>query len=110
MLSPQNAFFAVLMCVNTSLLLQTPLLFLPSRELTQHVVVSAPAPAPAPPPYSRRCCCLNVLHTGVAGGSIVQGVLRVGDEIEVRPGIVTKDGEGNVRVSEGGVGVAFCFV
>lgn len=37
--------------------------------------------------------------SGVAGGSIVQGVLRVGDEIEVRPGIVTKDSEGNVRVS-----------
>lgn len=37
---------------------------------------------------------------GVAGGSIVQGVLRVGDEIEVRPGIVTKD-EGNVRVRMG---------
>lgn len=37
--------------------------------------------------------------SGVAGGSIVQGVLRVGDEIEVRPGIVTKDHEGNVRVS-----------
>ena len=30
----------------------------------------------------------------------MQGVLRVGDEIEVRPGIVTKDSEGNVRVSE----------
>jgi translation initiation factor 2 subunit 3 len=28
---------------------------------------------------------------GVAGGSIQQGVLRVGDEIEVRPGIVRKD-------------------
>jgi translation initiation factor 2 subunit 3 len=27
---------------------------------------------------------------GVAGGSILQGVLRVGDEIEVRPGIVQK--------------------
>lgn len=37
------------------------------------------------------------LRGGVAGGSIVQGVLRVGDEIEVRPGIVTKDAEGNVR-------------
>ncbi|CAB1119161.1 unnamed protein product [Ectocarpus sp. CCAP 1310/34] len=37
------------------------------------------------------------LRGGVAGGSIVQGVLRVGDEIEVRPGIVTKDPEGNVR-------------
>lgn len=30
------------------------------------------------------------LRGGVAGGSILQGVLRVGDEIEVRPGIVTK--------------------
>mmetsp|Transcript_14087 Transcript_14087/g.19725 ORF Transcript_14087/g.19725 Transcript_14087/m.19725 type:complete len:474 (+) Transcript_14087:235-1656(+) len=37
------------------------------------------------------------LQGGVAGGSILQGVLRVGDEIEVRPGIVTKkeDEEGN---------------
>jgi translation initiation factor 2 subunit 3 len=31
------------------------------------------------------------LKGGVAGGSILQGCLRVGDEIEVRPGIVTKD-------------------
>jgi translation initiation factor 2 subunit 3 len=30
------------------------------------------------------------LQGGVAGGSILQGVLLVGDEIEVRPGIVTK--------------------
>lgn len=44
--------------------------------------------------------CLFLHTAGVAGGSIVQGVLRVGDEIEVRPGIVTKDAEGNVRVSE----------
>lgn len=41
------------------------------------------------------------LVPGVAGGSIVQGVLRVGDEIEIRPGIVTKDPEGNVRVRIG---------
>jgi translation initiation factor 2 subunit 3 len=36
------------------------------------------------------------LQGGVAGGSILQGVLRVGDEIEVRPGIVSKseNGEG----------------
>ncbi len=27
---------------------------------------------------------------GVAGGSILQGVLKLGDMIEVRPGIVTK--------------------
>jgi translation initiation factor 2 subunit 3 len=34
------------------------------------------------------------LKGGVAGGSILRGVLRVGDEIEVRPGIVTKDKSG----------------
>jgi translation initiation factor 2 subunit 3 len=37
------------------------------------------------------------LKGGVAGGSILQGVLRLGDEIEVRPGIISKDAEGNVR-------------
>ena len=35
------------------------------------------------------------LQGGVAGGSILQGVLRVGDEIEVRPGIVTKQEDDN---------------
>jgi translation initiation factor 2 subunit 3 len=37
------------------------------------------------------------LQGGVAGGSILQGVLRLNDEIEVRPGIVTKkeDADGN---------------
>jgi translation initiation factor 2 subunit 3 len=34
---------------------------------------------------------------GVAGGSILQGVLKVGDEIEVRPGIVSKDSEGGIK-------------
>jgi translation initiation factor 2 subunit 3 len=33
---------------------------------------------------------VSALQGGVAGGSILQGVLRVGDEIEVRPGIVSK--------------------
>lgn len=37
------------------------------------------------------------LKGGVAGGSILMGVLRVGDEIEVRPGIVTKDQAGSVK-------------
>lgn len=37
------------------------------------------------------------LKGGVAGGSILQGVLKLGDQIEVRPGIVTKDAEGNVK-------------
>jgi translation initiation factor 2 subunit 3 len=43
------------------------------------------------------------LQGGVAGGSILQGVLRVGDEIEVRPGIVTKK-EG----ADGGAAVLVC--
>lgn len=37
------------------------------------------------------------LKGGVAGGSILQGILKIGDEIEVRPGIVTKDAEGNTK-------------
>ncbi|KAL9648376.1 hypothetical protein ABK040_010539 [Willaertia magna] len=37
------------------------------------------------------------LKGGVAGGSILQGVLKVGDEIEVRPGIVTKEQDGTIR-------------
>merc|ERR1712232_974394 len=34
------------------------------------------------------------LKGGVAGGSILKGVLRVGEEIEIRPGIVSKDASG----------------
>lgn len=37
------------------------------------------------------------LKGGVAGGSILKGVLRKGDEIEIRPGIITKDSSGNVQ-------------
>jgi translation initiation factor 2 subunit 3 len=40
---------------------------------------------------------VDSLKGGVAGGSILQGVLKIGDEIEVRPGIVTKDAEGNMK-------------
>ncbi|XP_052087703.1 eukaryotic translation initiation factor 2 subunit 3 isoform X2 [Mytilus californianus] len=36
------------------------------------------------------------LKGGVAGGSILRGVLKVGQEIEVRPGIVSKDQEGKL--------------
>jgi translation initiation factor 2 subunit 3 len=38
------------------------------------------------------------LQGGVAGGSIMSGVLKVGDEIEVRPGIVQKDSAGAYTV------------
>jgi len=37
------------------------------------------------------------LKGGVAGGSIMRGVLKQNDEIEVRPGIVSKDSEGNIK-------------
>lgn len=35
------------------------------------------------------------LKGGVAGGSILQGILRIGDEIEVRPGIINKQDDGS---------------
>ena len=34
------------------------------------------------------------LKGGVAGGSILRGVLMIGQEIEVRPGIVSRDSNG----------------
>lgn len=37
------------------------------------------------------------LKGGVAGGSILQGVLRMGQEIEIRPGIITKTADGKVK-------------
>uniref|UniRef100_A0A336K962 protein-synthesizing GTPase n=1 Tax=Culicoides sonorensis TaxID=179676 RepID=A0A336K962_CULSO len=41
-------------------------------------------------------CEVNDLKGGVAGGSILRGVLKVGQEIEVRPGLVSKDAEGKL--------------
>eukprot|EP00048_Salpingoeca_helianthica_P015712 m.228204 g.228204 ORF g.228204 m.228204 type:complete len:460 (+) comp17422_c0_seq1:76-1455(+) len=41
-------------------------------------------------------CEVDDLKGGVAGGSILRGVLRKGQEIEVRPGIVRKDPEGKM--------------
>ena len=40
---------------------------------------------------------IDDLKGGVAGGSILTGVLKLGDEIEIRPGIITKSEEGRVR-------------
>jgi len=37
---------------------------------------------------------IKQLKGGVAGGSILKGVLRVGEEIEIRPGTVSKDSNG----------------
>ncbi|KAK2785942.1 eukaryotic translation initiation factor 2 subunit gamma [Onygenales sp. PD_12] len=40
---------------------------------------------------------IEELRGGVAGGSILTGVLKLGDEIEIRPGIVTKDETGKIQ-------------
>ncbi|EEH37826.2 eukaryotic translation initiation factor 2 subunit gamma [Paracoccidioides lutzii Pb01] len=40
---------------------------------------------------------IEELRGGVAGGSILTGVLKLGDEIEIRPGIVTKDDQGKIQ-------------
>ncbi|MCO5584710.1 hypothetical protein L7F22_040825 [Adiantum nelumboides] len=40
---------------------------------------------------------VDEIKGGVAGGSILKGVLRVGQKIEVRPGIVVKDESGNIK-------------
>jgi len=37
------------------------------------------------------------LRGGVAGGSILQGVLRIGQEIEIRPGIISRGANGSVK-------------
>ncbi|KAJ6550984.1 P-loop containing nucleoside triphosphate hydrolase protein [Mycena vulgaris] len=37
---------------------------------------------------------VNVLKGGVAGGSILAGILRLGQEVEIRPGVVTKGNDG----------------
>ncbi|KAB0375128.1 hypothetical protein FD755_013620, partial [Muntiacus reevesi] len=41
-------------------------------------------------------CEVDDLKGGAAGGSILKGVLKVGQETEVRPGIVSKDSEGKL--------------
>ncbi|KAF2112432.1 eukaryotic translation initiation factor-like protein 2 subunit gamma [Lophiotrema nucula] len=40
---------------------------------------------------------IDELKGGVAGGSILNGVLKLGDEIEIRPGIVSKDNAGKIQ-------------
>lgn len=39
---------------------------------------------------------VNDLKGGVAGGSILTGVFKLGDEIEIRPGLVSKDDDGKL--------------
>jgi translation initiation factor 2 subunit 3 len=40
---------------------------------------------------------IDALKGGVAGGSILHGVLKLGDEVEIRPGIVFRDASGRVK-------------
>ncbi|KAI7134885.1 Eukaryotic translation initiation factor 2 subunit, partial [Hortaea werneckii] len=40
---------------------------------------------------------IEELQGGVAGGSILTGIIKLGDEIEIRPGIVSKDEKGNIQ-------------
>jgi translation initiation factor 2 subunit 3 len=40
---------------------------------------------------------IDELKGGVAGGSILTGVLKLNDEIEIRPGLVTKDENGKIQ-------------
>ena len=42
---------------------------------------------------------VDEIQGGVAGGSILQGVLKVGQEVEIRPGIVSKDAAGAVTAT-----------
>eukprot|EP00004_Rigifila_ramosa_P013628 TRINITY_DN3039_c0_g1_i1.p1 TRINITY_DN3039_c0_g1~~TRINITY_DN3039_c0_g1_i1.p1 ORF type:complete len:480 (-),score=128.58 TRINITY_DN3039_c0_g1_i1:44-1447(-) len=42
-------------------------------------------------------CDVDKLQGGVAGGSILKGVLKKGDEIEIRPGLISKDASGKVK-------------
>ncbi|KAK0261657.1 eukaryotic translation initiation factor 2 subunit gamma [Friedmanniomyces endolithicus] len=40
---------------------------------------------------------IEELQGGVAGGSILTGILKLGDEIEIRPGIVSRDDKGHIQ-------------
>ncbi|KAI9670381.1 MAG: eukaryotic translation initiation factor 2 subunit gamma [Caeruleum heppii] len=40
---------------------------------------------------------VDELKGGVAGGSILTGVLKLGDEIEIRPGLVQRDDQGRIK-------------
>ena len=40
---------------------------------------------------------IDILKGGVAGGTILKGIIRVGDPVEIRPGRVTKDATGTTK-------------
>ncbi|MCD6488003.1 MAG: translation initiation factor IF-2 subunit gamma [Desulfurococcales archaeon] len=61
----------------------------PSKLPLMHVVRSFDVNKPGTPP--------DKLKGGVVGGSLIQGVLRIGDEIEIRPGVRIPIGPGRYR-------------
>jgi translation initiation factor 2 subunit 3 len=44
-------------------------------------------------------CSVDDLKGGIAGGSILHGILRVGQSVEMRPGVVRRSGNGAVKCS-----------
>lgn len=40
----------------------------------------------------------NILKGGVAGGTLIRGVLKLGENVEIRPGIVSKTPQGETRI------------
>lgn len=40
---------------------------------------------------------VDKLQGGVVGGSIIKGVLKIGDEVEIRPGIIQRDQNGGIK-------------
>ena len=61
----------------------------PSKPPLMYIVRSFDVNKPGTPPEK--------LRGGVIGGSLIQGVLRVGDEIEIRPGVRIPVGAGRYR-------------
>lgn len=41
-------------------------------------------------------CEVDDLQGGIAGGSVLQGILYIGQEIEIRPGVISKDSQGRL--------------
>ena len=39
------------------------------------------------------------MQGGVAGGTLIRGILRIGEIVEIRPGIVSKDPNGQKKIS-----------
>ena len=40
---------------------------------------------------------VDILKGGVAGGTILKGIIKLGDEVEIRPGRITKDSTGSTK-------------